>query len=59
QRNLSSSTEPPMTPLLSSPADSFGDDILQTKLSDLIEGVISLIERIEDLKPALTKLAPI
>lgn len=24
QRNLSSSTEPPMTPLLSSPADSFG-----------------------------------
>ncbi|TMW40186.1 hypothetical protein DOY81_014734, partial [Sarcophaga bullata] len=55
-----SSTEPPMTPLLSSPADSFGDDILQTKLSDLtVEGVISLIERIEDLKPALTKLAPI
>lgn len=24
QRNLSSSTEPPMTPLLSSPVDSFG-----------------------------------
>ncbi|KAM7344632.1 ankyrin repeat-rich membrane spanning isoform 5-T5 [Cochliomyia hominivorax] len=60
QRNFSSSTEPPMTPLLSSPVDSFGDDILQTKLSDLtVEGVISLIERVEDLKPALTKLAPV
>ncbi|XP_065370599.1 kinase D-interacting substrate of 220 kDa isoform X3 [Calliphora vicina] len=59
QRNLSSSTEPPMTPLLSSPADSFGDDILQTKLSDLtVEGIISLLERVEDLKPTLTKLAP-
>lgn len=33
---------------------------MQTKLSDLtVEGVISLIERVEDLKPALTKLAPI
>lgn len=36
------------------------DDILQTKLSDLtVEGVISLIERVEDLKPALAKLSPI
>lgn len=33
---------------------------MQTKLSDLtVEGIISLIERVEDLKPALTKLAPI
>ncbi|XP_075168751.1 ankyrin repeat-rich membrane spanning isoform X3 [Haematobia irritans] len=60
QRNLSSSTEPPMTPLLNSPIESFGDDILQTKLSDLtVEGVISLVERVEDLKPALAKLSPI
>ncbi|XP_030381684.1 kinase D-interacting substrate of 220 kDa isoform X3 [Scaptodrosophila lebanonensis] len=59
-RNLSSSTEPPMTPLIMSPSDSFGEDILQTKLSDLTaEGVISLLERIEDLKPALSKLAPV
>ncbi|XP_073848292.1 ankyrin repeat-rich membrane spanning isoform X1 [Musca autumnalis] len=60
QRNFSSGSEPPMTPLLNSPVESFGDDILQTKLSDLtVEGVISLIERVEDLKPALPKLAPI
>lgn len=33
---------------------------MQTKLSDLtVDGVISLIERIEDLKPALPKLAPL
>jgi len=36
------------------------DDILQTKLTDLtVEGVISLLERIEDMKPALAKLAPV
>lgn len=36
------------------------DEILQTRLTDLtVEGVISLLERIEDLKPALAKLAPI
>jgi len=36
------------------------DDILQTKLTDLtVEGVISLLERIEDMKPALPKLAPV
>nr|XP_016928710.1 kinase D-interacting substrate of 220 kDa isoform X5 [Drosophila suzukii] len=58
-RNLSSSTEP-VTPLINSPSDSFGDDILQTKLTDLtVEGVISLLERIEDMKPALAKLAPV
>ncbi|KAH8348711.1 hypothetical protein KR084_010099 [Drosophila pseudotakahashii] len=58
-RNLSTSTEP-VTPLINSPSDSFGDDILQTKLTDLtVEGVISLLERIEDLKPALAKLAPV
>ncbi|XP_046866201.1 kinase D-interacting substrate of 220 kDa isoform X7 [Drosophila willistoni] len=57
----SSSTEPPMTPLLANtPNDSFSDDILQTKLTDLtVEGVISLLERIEDLKPALPKLSPV
>ncbi|XP_013108255.2 kinase D-interacting substrate of 220 kDa isoform X10 [Stomoxys calcitrans] len=60
QRNLSSSTEPPLTPLLNSPVESFGEDILQTKLSDLtVEGVISLVERVEDLRPALSKLSPI
>ncbi|XP_020802490.1 kinase D-interacting substrate of 220 kDa isoform X2 [Drosophila serrata] len=58
-RNLSTSTEP-VTPLITSPSDSFGDDILQTKLTDLTtEGVISLLERIEDMKPALAKLAPV
>ncbi|XP_017040817.1 kinase D-interacting substrate of 220 kDa isoform X3 [Drosophila ficusphila] len=58
-RNLSSSTEP-VTPLINSPSDSFGDDILQTKLTDLtVEGVISLLERIDDIKPALAKLAPV
>ncbi|XP_033155617.1 kinase D-interacting substrate of 220 kDa isoform X1 [Drosophila mauritiana] len=58
-RNLSTSTEP-VTPLINSPSDSFGDDILQTKLTDLtVEGVISLLDRIEDMKPALPKLAPV
>ncbi|KRF80420.1 kinase D-interacting substrate of 220 kDa isoform X3 [Drosophila virilis] len=57
-RNLSAIE--PTTPLLPSPSDSFGDDILQTKLTDLtVEGVISLLERIEDLKPTLQKLAPV
>ncbi|XP_060660122.1 LOW QUALITY PROTEIN: kinase D-interacting substrate of 220 kDa [Drosophila nasuta] len=56
-RNLSLE---PTTPLIPSPSDSFGDDILQTKLTDLtVEGVISLLERIEDLKPTLQKLAPV
>ncbi|XP_017960470.1 kinase D-interacting substrate of 220 kDa isoform X3 [Drosophila navojoa] len=50
----------PTTPLIPSPSESFGDDILQTRLTDLtVEGVISLLERIEDLKPALQKLAPV
>ncbi|XP_023162463.2 kinase D-interacting substrate of 220 kDa isoform X2 [Drosophila hydei] len=57
-RNLS--VIEPTTPLIPSPSDSFGDDILQTKLTDLtVEGVISLLERIEDLKPTLQKLAPV
>ncbi|XP_032590955.1 kinase D-interacting substrate of 220 kDa isoform X1 [Drosophila grimshawi] len=56
-RNL---TIEPQTPLISSPSDSFGDDVLQTRLTDLtVEGVITLLERIEDLKPTLQKLAPI
>ncbi|KAL9922482.1 ankyrin repeat-rich membrane spanning isoform 5-T8 [Glossina fuscipes fuscipes] len=60
QRNLTSSNEVAVTPLLSSPAESFGGDILEAKLNDLtVEGVISLIERIDDLKPALPKLAPL
>lgn len=34
--------------------------MLQTKLSDLtVEGVISLLERIDDLRPALPKLSPV
>ncbi|KAH8401816.1 hypothetical protein KR009_008082 [Drosophila setifemur] len=58
-RNLSTSTEP-VTPLINSPSESFGEDILQTKLTDLtVEGVISLLERIDDMKPALAKLAPV
>ncbi|KAH8271586.1 hypothetical protein KR018_010142 [Drosophila ironensis] len=58
-RNLSTSTEP-VTPLINSPSDSFGEDILATKLTDLtVEGVISLLERIDDMKPALPKLAPV
>lgn len=33
---------------------------MQTKLSDLtVDGVINVLERIEDLKPALPKLTPI
>ncbi|XP_033246456.1 kinase D-interacting substrate of 220 kDa isoform X2 [Drosophila miranda] len=58
-RNLSSSTEP-VSPLIASPSDSFGEDILLTRLTDLtVEGVISLLERIDDMKPAMTKLAPV
>ncbi|EDV36140.2 uncharacterized protein Dana_GF12810, isoform B [Drosophila ananassae] len=58
-RNLSTSTEP-VTPLINSPSDSFGEDILQTKLTDLtVDGVISLLERIDDMKPAMAKLAPV
>ncbi|XP_022230144.2 kinase D-interacting substrate of 220 kDa isoform X10 [Drosophila obscura] len=58
-RNLSSSTEP-VSPLIASPSDSFGEDILQTRLSDLtVEGVVSLLERIDDMKPAMLKLAPV
>ncbi|XP_034480045.1 kinase D-interacting substrate of 220 kDa isoform X5 [Drosophila innubila] len=50
----------PTTPLIPSPSDSFADDILQTKLTDLtVEGVVSLLERIEDLKPTLQKLGPV
>lgn len=34
--------------------------MLQTKLSDLtVEGVVSLLERVDDLRPALPKLSPI
>ncbi|XP_067630651.1 kinase D-interacting substrate of 220 kDa B isoform X2 [Eurosta solidaginis] len=59
-RNPSTISEPTFTPLMGSPSDSFGDDILQTKLSDLtVEGVVSLLERVEDLRPALPKLSPI
>ncbi|XP_039956625.1 kinase D-interacting substrate of 220 kDa isoform X6 [Bactrocera tryoni] len=59
-RNASINSEPAMTPLIGSPSDSFGDDVLQTKLSDLtVEGVISLLERVDDLRPALPKLSPI
>ncbi|XP_026841391.1 kinase D-interacting substrate of 220 kDa isoform X6 [Drosophila persimilis] len=58
-RNLSSSTEP-VSPLIASPSDSFGEDILLTRLTDLtVEGVISLLERIDDMKPAMPKLAPV
>ncbi|XP_034654132.1 kinase D-interacting substrate of 220 kDa isoform X4 [Drosophila subobscura] len=58
-RNLSSSTEP-VSPLIASPSDSFGEDILQTRLTDLtVEGVISLLERIDDMKPAMPKLSPV
>ncbi|XP_037945191.1 kinase D-interacting substrate of 220 kDa B-like isoform X3 [Teleopsis dalmanni] len=60
QRSIGASLEPQTTPLLSSPNESFSEDILQTRLSDLtVEGVISLVERVEDLRPALLKLAPI
>ncbi|XP_053965954.1 kinase D-interacting substrate of 220 kDa B isoform X2 [Anastrepha ludens] len=59
-RNPSTISESALTPLIGSPSESFADDVLQTKLSDLtVEGVISLIERVDDLRPALPKLSPI
>ncbi|XP_017838266.1 kinase D-interacting substrate of 220 kDa isoform X2 [Drosophila busckii] len=59
-RNVNNLSAEPQTPLITSPSDSFNDDILQTRLTDLtVEGVISLLERLDDLKPALSKLAPI
>ncbi|KAL5286345.1 KIDINS220 family protein [Megaselia abdita] len=42
---------------VSLPLDSFPEDILHTNLSDLsVEGVVVMLGRIDDLKPALTKL---
>ncbi|KAH8413651.1 hypothetical protein KR222_002792, partial [Zaprionus bogoriensis] len=59
-RSRNVSAVEPTAPLIPSPSDSFSDDILQTRLTDLtVEGVISLLERIEDLKPTLQKLSPV
>ncbi|XP_055837815.1 kinase D-interacting substrate of 220 kDa isoform X2 [Episyrphus balteatus] len=60
QSGTMSEVRTPVSPAAYSPIDSFPEDILQINLSELsVDGVVGLLERIEDLKPALPKLAPV